>query len=483
MIVTIFCVINVIFLIIFFVYFQLVLKKQRVNFSEFQNNFNMFQLNLKEHFDSNKIEHSKTRDVFYSTWFEKTQKSLQDVTLTVCQTVQEARLQIQTGLDASKLDSFQKTSEHFQKTSEQLQYFSDYVRRLVLDSRSQQDDALLKMITIINQTLKDISGENQSTFKLLKEELHQNLNSIRQDNEEKLEKIRLTVEKKLQETLESRLSSSFQSVSLQLEQVYKGLGEMQKLAKGVGDLKAVLSNVKLRGNFGEIQLMNLVEEVLAPEQYEKNFAICSQSSERVDVAIKMPGRDSDSVYLPIDAKFPQEDYLRLQKADEAGDDALCSQIRKSLRARIIDEATKISKKYIIPPKTTDFAILFLPTESLYAEVLRLPQIWDELQRLHVIVSGPTNFLALLNSLHMGFRTLAIQKRSHEVWGILGAVKAEFEKFGESLDAVSKKIQEASFKMDETTKRTRAITRKLKSVEVIGTSDLDNRTWLADTEAL
>jgi DNA recombination protein RmuC len=293
------------------------------------------------------------------------------------------------------------------------------------------------------------------------------LDQVRDDNEKKLDKIRGTVEEKLQTALEKRLGESFRTVSERLEQVHRGLGDMQKLATGVGDLKRVLTNVRSRGVFGEVQLGALLEQVMAPSQYETNVATVPGSGERVEFAVKLPGRDDSGsvVFLPIDAKFPQEDYLRLLQAHDNGDAAAVEEARRGIRQRMLAEGEKIRVKYIAPPHTTDFALMFLPTEGLYAEALRIPGLSEELQTKHrVVLAGPTTLTALLNSLQMGFRTLAIEKRSSEVWKVLGAVKTEFAKFGGALDAVKRKLGEASDKIDATGVRTRRMERELRDVE-------------------
>jgi DNA recombination protein RmuC len=277
------------------------------------------------------------------------------------------------------------------------------------------------------------------------------------------------VDEKLQSTLESRLGQSFKLVSQQLEQVYKGLGEMQSLAVGVGDLKRVLTNVKSRGGYGEVQLEALLEQMLTPEQYAKGVSVKPGTREQVDFAIKMPGgSDGQPCWLPIDAKFPREDYERLQDAQERADKEAADAAGIALERRIRLEAASISGKYISPPHTTNFAILFLPTEGLFAEVLRRPGLFESLQRdFHVSVAGPTTLSAQINSLQMGFRTLAIEKRSSEVWQVLGAVKTEFGKFGAVLDKVRDKLDQARNQIDETGVRSRQIERKLRGVEGLG----------------
>ena len=296
--------------------------------------------------------------------------------------------------------------------------------------------------------------------------LDQKLERLQQDNAAKLEQMRQTVDEKLHATLEKRLSESFRHVSERLELVHKGLGEMQTLAAGVGDLKKVLSNVKTRGVFGETQLAALLEQVMAPEQYERNVATRPGSKERVEFAIRMPGQD-ENVLLPIDAKFPIEDYQRLQAAQEAGDRAALEMAERALETRVKLEAKTIAEKYVEPPHTTDFAVLYLPFESLFAEVLRRPGLFDQVQRQYrVTICGPTNMLAVLNSLQMGFRTLAIQQRSSEVWKVLGTVKSEFGKFAEVLANTKRQLQTVANTIDQAEVRTRQIERKLKDVEAL-----------------
>ena len=296
----------------------------------------------------------------------------------------------------------------------------------------------------------------------------QNLETLRKDNEEKLEKMRATVEEKLQGTLEQRLGESFKQVSDRLEAVHKGLGEMQTLASGVGDLKRVLTNVKTRGGWGEMQLGAILEEMLAPEQYVSNTQIDPTSGQRVEFAVRMPGQgDGEPILLPIDAKFPHEDYDRLLTAQDLGDmvqiDAAAKQLERAVRL----QAKTISDSYIKPPYSTDFAIMYLPTEGLYAEVARRPGLIREIQSQHrVMVAGPSNLAAFLNSLQMGFRTLAIQKRSSEVWQVLGAAKAEFQKYGDVWDKLGKQLDTARKTVDEAGKRTRAVERRLRGVEVL-----------------
>ena len=332
-------------------------------------------------------------------------------------------------------------------------------------------DFLLGRITenaaLQNRQLETLTRTNEQKLEKMRETVEGRLTLLQQDNNQKLEQMRATVDEKLHDTLEKRLGDSFKLVSERLEQVYKGLGEMQSLAAGVGDLKKVLTNVKTRGVWGEISLSNLLEQIFTCEQYDKNVVTKKGSSERVEFAIKLPGRDSDQkvVWLPIDAKFPQEDYQKLIEAQEQANPSLADQASKQLEARIKTEAKNIRDKYIDPPHTTDFAIMFLPTEGLFAEVIRRPGLCDNLLReCRVVVTGPTTLSALLNSLQVGFRTLAIEKRSSEVWALLGAVKTDFGKFSDILEKTHKKLQEASNTIDSAAKKSRTIERRLRDVQ-------------------
>ncbi len=315
---------------------------------------------------------------------------------------------------------------------------------------------------------------NEEKLEALRKAVETQLRTMQEDNNRRLEQMRTVVDEKLQSTLEKRLSDSFKQVSERLEQVYKGLGEMRSLATGVGDLKKVLTNVKTRGTWGEIRLSHILEQILTPDQYEVNVVTKQTSSERVEFAIKLPGRDSHKekvVWLPIDSKFPQEDYQRLLDAQDAADKVMAEKSVKNLETRIKVEAKAIREKYIDPPNTTDFGIMFLPVEGLYAEVLRRPGLCDSLQRdYRIVVTGPTTLAALLNSLQMGFRTLAVEKRSSEVWELLGAVKTQFSKFGEVLAKTKKKLQEASNTIDQAEVRTRVIERKLSKVQELPQTD-------------
>lgn len=324
----------------------------------------------------------------------------------------------------------------------------------------------------------DLSEKSERQLLAMRDAIDNKLELIRSDNERKLEQMRVTVDEKLHETLERRLGESFKVVSDQLSVVNRSLGEMQNLADGVGDLKRVLSNVKSRGMLGEFQLHAILQDILSPDQYAQNVATKKGSGDRVEFAVRLPGQQepngtSPGVWLPIDAKFPKEDYERLLDAQNNGDAEASEVARKAVRQRLKSEAKDISAKYLDPPATTDFAVLFLPLEGLYAEVLNTPGLVDELQRTYrVVVAGPTTLTALLNSLHMGFRTLAIQKRSSEVWQILGSVKTEFSRFGELLDKTKKRLDLASGDLDLAYRRTERIQRKLVSVETDPSIEMD-----------
>ncbi len=308
-------------------------------------------------------------------------------------------------------------------------------------------------------------------FERLKQAVEGRLAAIQTDNANKLEEMRRTVDEKLHATLEQRLGESFKLVSERLEQVHRGLGEMQSLATGVGDLKRVLTNVKTRGTWGEVQLSALLEQLLTIDQFAANVATKPGSGERVDFAIRLPGKDDGAVvWLPIDAKFPIEDYQRLLDAQEP---AAIEEAAKAIEVRLKNEAKSIREKYVAPPHTTDFAVLYLPIEGLYAEALRRPGLAEALQRdFRVSLAGPTTLAAMLNSLQMGFRTLAIEQRSAEVWAVLGAVKTEFGKFGEALAHTKKKLDEASNSISKAETRTRQLSRKLKEVEALPAGDAE-----------
>ena len=340
-----------------------------------------------------------------------------------------------------------------------------------LDAWGQQQSVALKdSRTELTATLSKMAEQTDKKLDELKGAVEAKLTQIQTDNSAKLEEMRKTVDEKLQGTLEKRLGESFKMVSDRLEQVHNGLGEMKTLAADVGNLQKVLTNVKTRGTWGEVQLGNLLDQILTPEQYARNVKTNPASSELVEFAIKLPGRDEGGdkpVWLPIDAKFPKEDYERLVDAAERSDAEAVEQAAKSLEARVRSQARDIRNKYLAPPHTADFGLLYLPTEGLYAEVLRRPGLADSIQREYrIVVVGPTTLAALLNSLQMGFRTLAIQQRSSEVWKVLGAVKTDFGKFGDLLDGIKKKLDEAGNTIEKAAHRSRQLEKKLKKVEAL-----------------
>ena len=379
--------------------------------------------------------------------------------------------------------------------SEQMRAAFEQVRSLLGEGVSREEarsralrEELLKGVTVLGQTLSEslreagmrqkevletmsttlatLSDKNERTMDQLRQGIEGRLDALRTESQMKLDEMRRTVDEKLQTTLETRLGESFGRVAEQLERVHKSLGEMQTLATGVGDLKRVLTNVRSRGTFGEVQLGALLEQFLSPEQYVKNAQVREHSQERVEFAIRLPGRETEEeVLLPIDAKFPQEDYERLLEAMEKGDSEGAAQASRDLEARIRGFARTIREKYIEPPRTTDFAILFLPTEGLYAEILRRPGLFEQLQReFHITLSGPTTLTAILNALQMGFRSLAIERRSGEVWKILGAVRQEFGKYNEVVEGLARQLSTAATSVRKLGSRTRAMDKKLRDVE-------------------
>ena len=346
----------------------------------------------------------------------------------------------------------------------------------LLDELDAQHDEAAKSIYEANQSLMTTlsqMGQGQSTLLesmqrqvlLSTRNQEEKINDLRLENERQLTEMRRTVDERLSESLDKKLDQSFAQVSERLESVYKGLGEMHTLASGVGDLKKVLTNVKTRGIWGEMQLGNLIRQALAPGQYEENIAVVPGSAERVEFAVCLPDRSGGMVYLPVDSKFPQEDYIRLSDAAQAGDAAGAEAARKALAQRLKSEAKKIAEKYISPPHTTDFAIMFLPVEGLYSEALQTPELVESLQRdYRVVIAGPGTFSAMLNALQMGFRTMAIEKRSGEVWLLLGEIKKDFNRFAEMLENTRRRLDQAGESIDSAVTRSRSIQRKLSSLE-------------------
>lgn len=366
-------------------------------------------------------------------------------------------------LISNKIQSFlnfnsESSRELTSKVDDNLKSFDKNFKESMIQNRRESIDNTLKLGENIGKNIKELTNKLEK----LQSDVYSKLSDIQKDNSKQLDKMRETVDEKLQSTLEKRLGDSFKLVSDRLEVVHKGLGEMQNLAQGVGDLKKVLTNVKVRGTWGEVQLRNILNQMLSPEQFIENVATKENSNERVEFAIKFPGNDEE-ILLPIDSKFPIEDYKKIIDSED--------KFAKQLETRIKCEAKAICDKYINPPKTTDFAILFLPTEGLYAEILRIPGLFDFLQREYrVVVAGPWTLAAILNSFQLGFKTLAIQKRSSEVWKVLETIKTEFGKFGTLLEKTHKKIIEAGNVIETASRKSRTIERKLSRVENIENDD-------------
>ncbi len=409
---------------------------------------------------------------------ETTEKKLDSMRETIEHRLQAVQQESVKQLSMVREDSSANSKTLREEISNSLKNFNETLKNFndsMLKGMSGMATLQKEQIEAFTLRLGRLTESNENRLDALRNAIDDKLKQIQEDNSRQLEQMRATVDEKLQGTLEKRLGESFKQVSERLEQVHKGLGEMQALATGVGDLKRVLTNVKTRGVWGEIQLETLLEQFLTPDQFERNVQTRENSGEVVEFAVRLPGRgDEDStevVWLPIDAKFPIEDYQRLVDAQENCDLAAAEQAAKMLSATIKNCATTICDKYINPPATTDFGIMFLPTEGLYAEVTRRAGLVESLQReCRVMVAGPNILAALLNSLQMGFRTLAIQKRSSEVWKLLGAVKAEFGKFGTILEGVKKKLDQAANTMDDAAKKSRAIERKLRNVQELPSED-------------
>jgi DNA recombination protein RmuC len=378
------------------------------------------------------------------------------------------------GINKSLKEEFhlnrQEANENAKATREELKKTLEEFGRQFAQNVKDLNYLLREKFEDFSKNQNEINKAVNNNIKDIRETVEKQLNAIREDNTRQLEEMRVTVDEKLQKTLNERLSQSFETVSKQLQAVQEGLGEMKNLATDVGGLKKVLSNVKMRGGIGEVQLSMLLEQILAPDQYEANVKTKKSSHDVVEFAIKLPGKDDDNqvVWLPVDAKFPMDRYEELQDAYEDGDLSLVQAAQKKLEDAVKKMAKDISEKYIDPPNTTDFGIMFLPFEGIYAEVVKKASLLGELQNKYkIIVTGPTTLAAILNSLQMGFKTLAIQKRSSEVWQVLGAVKTEFNKFGGMMEKAQKNIQTGLNQLDEVMGvRTRAINRKLKDVETL-----------------
>ena len=373
-------------------------------------------------------------------------------------------------------DAREEAAKRSHELREEVSGSLDKTAQTLTNTVGQLGNVQKQQLESVTAQVQALVETNQQRLEGLRATISEQLGEMREANEKKLEEMRRTVDEKLQGTLEKRLGESFKLVREQLDAVHKGLGEMQSLATGVGDLKNVLTNVKVRGTWAEYQLGAILEQVLTPEQFDRNVATHENSSERVEFAIRLPGRSddpNDCVWLPIDSKFPQEDYIRLTEASKSADAEAVAQSTRELMRSVTQSAKTIAEKYLNPPHTTDFAVLYLPTEGLYAEVLRQPGMVSQLQQdYRVVVSGPTTIAALLNSLRLGFRSLAIEQQASEVWQVLAAVKTEFGKFGEVLDKVKKQLATASNTIDQTQTRTRAMARKLQKVEQLPSGESD-----------
>ena len=378
--------------------------------------------------------------------------------------VNELKNQIKSSYDSSQL-LVKQIGEMLIST---MKNYNDSVLNLLTQNRTLDTQQQINL----EQKLESILKNNSESMKQATIVLQNGLDRLQQDNERKLEQMRQTVDEKLNVSLERRMSESFKIINERLQSVYEGLGEMRNLASGVGDLKRVLTNVKTRGVWGEVSLENLLEQMLSSEQYRKQFEI-KKNGERVDFAIVLPGKDEENIYLPIDAKFPIEDYQRLCEVAEIGDLKEVENCQKAIERVVKEQAKKIHEKYISVPTTTDFAVMYLALEGLYAEVIKRPGLVEQLQNQYkIVVCGPTTLSALLNSLQLGFRTLSIEKRSSEIWKLLGAFKQEFSKFVELLNKTQKKLSEASSSIEFATKKSMTIQRKLKSVADISDSSED-----------
>lgn len=376
-----------------------------------------------------------------------------------------------------QLDSFGGQIRAMSRTDEERM---DKMRTNIEEKLQEYD----RQMTRVTQTLDEKLSVNERRLSEMRQTLGDSMLRMQGENEKKLEQIRETVDEKLNTTLDKRLGESFRTVSERLEQVYKGLGEMQNLAVGVGDLKKVFTSVKTRGVWGEVQLGALLDQVMAPGQYDTNVAVKPGSAERVEFAVRLPAKDAegDIIYLPIDAKFPIEDYQRLLDVSETGSKQEVEAAGRALELTIRNEAKRIRTKYIDPPNTTDFAVMFLPAEGLFAEVLKRSGIVEQLQNdYRVVITGPTTLLALLNSLQMGFRTMAIERRSSEVWQLLGAVKTEFGRFAELLNKTQQRLHQATASIEDAARKTRTIQRKLQSVQEL--SERDARRMIGPEERL
>ena len=441
-----------------------------LHFSDFESKINQFDTSFRDEFSRNRNE-LDSKLISFSSMVDTKLSELSDSLL---KSSSDMRMEVGNALKEFE-KSFRQQSD---KLSEILEQKIEFLNKNMTESAKENREELKSSLSTFSTQLSNSIKEFNETQDKLKDNIGSNLNVIRdsmdkklkdiqEDNSKKLEQMRETVDEKLNKTLEERLGASFKQVSDRLETVHKSLGEMSTLAHGVGDLKKVLSNVKTKGIVGEYQLYNILEQALASSQYEQNVAVKKGSQERVEFAIRIPSKDSDDkyIYLPIDSKFPTDNYERLMAAYEKGDAGQIAEHAKALEANIKKSAKDIHDKYINPPVTTDFAIMFLPFEGLYAEVMRIPALLSNIQSNYkVIITGPSTILALLNSLQMGFRTLAIEKKTSEIGKTLSAVKTDFGKFADLLDKTRKKINEAGNTLDEIGHRSKQINKKLGKFE-------------------
>ncbi|MBL4760098.1 MAG: DNA recombination protein RmuC [Mariprofundaceae bacterium] len=504
------------FILLILVIIQIAISLKKAKTLNVDTQFESLEASLKEEFRSNRAEMNdtseKNRQELARSMADFEKKTLDSQRVFNAQ-INDSLKEMRAGL-ATSLGSFEKKfSENidrlnllletqFDKQNAGQRIFNKQISDAITQSRSELAKSLASFEAKFTLNIEHLNGllkekfhdfseqQNQSSkaaiehIKNIELAIERQLKAIREDNSKQLGEMRATVDEKLQTTLEKRLGESFKQVSERLEQVHKGLGEMQHIATGVGDLKKVLSNVKTRGMMGEYQLEAILEQMLSNQQYAKNVATKKGSQANVEFAIKLPGKESDdAVWIPVDSKFPMEDYNRLLDAFEVGDVAQIDSSQKALIKAIESFAKDISEKYIDPPHTTDFAIMFLPVEGIYAEVLRHPKLFEKLQyKYKVTVTGPTTLSAFLSSLQMGFRTLAVQKRSSEVWDVLKAVKAEFSAFTGVFDKVQKQLNTASGTLETLrTTRTKAMTRKLKDVETLTMLESENILGIVDAK--
>ena len=443
---------------------------------------------MGQQMSQNQLEQGKLLENRMQTLETTSEQKLESMRVTLNKNMEAIRTENGKTLEDIRSTVSNQLTASMEKTQAASTALSESLQSTIQRMSQQMSQNQLEQGKLLENRMQTLETTSERKLESMRVTLNQNMDSIRSENNKKLDEIRHTVDEQLQDALQKRLTQSFETVSRQLEQVYKGLGEMQTLATDVGGLKQVLSGVKTRGILGEIQLGSILEEILAPEQYETNVATVPGSSERVEYAVRMPGADGGKVWLPIDAKFPGDTYVHLQEAYQSGDKTQIEAARHALEKVVRSEAKDIRTKYVAPPDTTNFGIMFLPFEGLYAEVVNLGLV-EVLQRdFQVNIAGPSTMAALLNSLQMGFRTLAIQKRSNEVWQVLAAVKTEFEKFADGLGKMQTRLRQTEDEMDKLIGvRTRAINRKLRGVQKLDSPEtatqlleLDKADWDEET---